>query len=258
MYQPFWEVIRFYATFLVLITLVLTIYYWVTIREQLQTFAQNTVAQVEASYPNDLTLEWSGSELHSTISPLVVPFPADTPKLLKEQTENFAVYTTTESETAPVDTMFLVTSTQLHDVEEGHVASGVNLSDLLGEAPLTVTKQNLPEMSEKVLNFTRSAATVAGYLFPLAAYLYFIVSSLYIALFETVIIFILIKIQRIPLSFRQLFQLSIMILVPAQIINTITLMAQLDTPVSMLTLSFWVLFIFIFFSLQRKIVRLKT
>lgn len=255
LYQPFWDVVRFYAVFLALLAGMMTLFYWSSVRFQLYSMVETTISELEAGYPSDLKIEWTGSELHASIIPLFVSFPSTAPQFLKDQATYLAIYTATESATPPASTLFLVTPQQLHDVEEGRISGGVQLADFLGSDTFTITEQNLPTFMDRAVDMSRSAISALGFVYPIGAYLLLWISSLYVAVFETVIIFVLIKLQGIRLSFRQLFQLSLTILVPAQIINTVTTLAQLHTPISMLTLSFWILFIFIFFSIQRKIAR---
>ncbi|MDQ5951364.1 MAG: hypothetical protein QG639_641 [Patescibacteria group bacterium] len=252
-FRPFSQVLGFYTVFLLLCSGLLTIQYWYSTLPHYQVLVDQSLQELAANYPEDLTFTWTGQELQLSHYPVLVPPPSVAPEWFKQGSEYVITFTDSVPQTNQYATFFITTATDIYPVSQGQIGEAIALQDFLTTEPFEVTKTTLPSFIEKARNVLFSGLTFAGYLMPLAHFMALFVSSLYVLLLDTFIIFLFIKIQRLPISYKQLFQLGVALLVPAQIIALVTRLANLDVPISMLSLSFWILFIVVFFSWQRKI-----
>lgn len=252
-YRPFHEVAIFYLVFLILISGIYTVQYWLQVLPQYKNGVAEILQETEKHFPSDLTLTWSGTELNTSHQPLVVAFPQAAPQSVKEMADYLVVVTSENTPTPSQTSLFITSPTTIYTLNQGTLDSVGSLQDILGNESFEVTKDNLQLYTEKIQNVSNDVLTATGYLFPIGMVFFLSITSLYILLIDTLIIFLFIKIQRIALSYHQLLQLGLALLVPAQIIELVTKLAQLDTQVSMLSLSFWILFIVVFFSLQKKL-----
>lgn len=250
-FRSFSDSLKFYFLFLGLISLVLTAEYWIKTVPQITSTAQQIAIEAQTAFPVDLLLVWQNGKIISNMYPVTIPFPSAAPSSIKESAEYLAVIVASE-ESPHGNALFTITPTRIISYDQGQVISELELTQILGSEPQILSKATIAGHSETILELVKSGTKISGYVLPIFFWLFLSISRLYIICLETVIIFILTKIQRIHISFGKLYQLSMHIFVPAEIVHQITRIAQVEIPVSMLTLSFWIFFIYIFFSLQKR------
>jgi hypothetical protein len=248
--EPFKKPLTFYIQFLLLTAAVMTIRYWVATIP----FVEKQVATVKSeaiqNYPSDFLVTWNGEHLAPS-SALEIDFPAKTPVSVKELADKLAVIQPNE-DTTNQSVLLAVTPTKLRLLDEGSVVQEESLAPFLGEEQFILTKESLPALASRVESWINSNAVVIGFIYPLAIFLFLIVSRAYLLLIESGIIFLFLRIGQSNLRFGKLFQLVMALFVPAEIINQIASMVGLHVNTSILSLSFWIFFVFVFFSISKK------
>ena len=248
--RSFFSSLRFYLAFLVIITMVLTAEYWLKAAPNLRHSVDDIATETVSDYPADLLINWDGDSLSSSVGEVVVPFPNAMPQYFKDLAKNLAVLNPSQAQTS-VEALFELTPTKLYMIDQGQRSTGVGLQELLGSNQILIDQQSLPQNVTRVKASILNFVTFVGYFYPIWAWFGLLVSRAYLLVIEGSLIFILIKLQRWPMKYLKVVQLCLHIFVPAEIVNQTTRLAGIKTPISMLMLSFWVLFVVIFFSLQR-------
>lgn len=246
------QMLRFYLLFMILVVAVLSAHYWLDTKPKYQQYAETVFEEVARHYPSDLVISWDGRELRSTETPLTIPFPTSLPKNLNSLSEHLLIITSEPEPVPQESTLFIATPTHLYTANQGQVSQGVALADLLGEDNMYIDQDTAPSFLETTTEQTAMLLNITGYVFPAVSYIFLVSTSLVLLVFDTAVIFLFIKLQQLSISYKQLLQLGLAVLIPAQIIELVTVLANLDVPISMLSLSFWILFIVVFFSLKRS------
>lgn len=250
LFEKLSNTISFYSLFLVGTTLVLSVKFWVADLPFLMTSVTQAGEELILNYPNDLVVEVSDGQLSSSSKPIRVSYPQNTPSRFLEISENLAIIGESDDIKELGSTLFLLTSTELQSISQGDVVSTMSWKELFPENDVLVTSATIADQSEVVKQVILDILSVSAYLFPVGMFGFLVISRLFMILLESAIVYVLIKIQNIRFNFVQVFQLVVSLFVPAEIINQISLIVYPDLPVSMLSLSFWILFIFVFFSLR--------
>jgi hypothetical protein len=235
---------------LLLVAGLLSIRYWVTTIPFIE--QQAAIIKLEAinNFPEDFSAVWNGAELLSS-SPLLVDFPINTPVTVKELADKLAVIQPNE-DTTNQSVLLAITPTQLRLLDEGTVVQEERLAPFLGEDSYTINKDTFSELATRFEDWIKTNAILIGFFYPVGIILYLFTARLYLLLIESGIIYIVLKISKSNLPFRKLFQLVMSLFVPAEIINQVASFAGLHTSTSILSLSFWIFFVYVFFSINKK------
>lgn len=251
--EPFKKTISFYLTFLLVITGISSIYFWnhdlPIIKQDFDT-AKN---ELLARYPKDLVVTWNGQQLRTNYA-VTVDFPEVTSDFIRSQANHLA-YIQTDETVAEYHSLFVVTPTRLLYLDDHEVAEETKLSDFLGDKQFAITAQSLPDQVAQLYDSVKLGLDLSTYVFPPITFMVFLLINGYLIVIESAIIFVFFKLMKINMPYKKLLQLIISLFVPAGIVTEIARYAGWYLPISILSLSFWLFFVFVFFSLQRKLVR---
>ena len=248
--EPFKKPFSFYLQFLLLTATALSIRYWVVTIPFIEAQTANIKSEAIRNYPAEFSTTWDGQQLNSS-SPLLIDFPKNTPVSLKELADNLALIQPNE-DTTNQSVLIAITPTQVRLLDDGSVVQEEPLAAFLGDETFRANQESFPELATRFENWVNANAVVVGFIYPVAIFLFLIISRSYLLLVESGIIFLLLKISNSNVKFAKLFQLVMALFVPAEIINQIATFADLHTSVSILSLSFWIFFVYVFFSINRK------
>lgn len=248
--EPFKTPFFFYLQFLVLVAAMLSVRYWVATIPFIE--QQTAAIKTEAinNFPSDFSASWNGEQLIPSAS-LEVDFPTKTPVTIKELADKLAVIQLNEDSTNQ-SVLIAVTPTKLRLLDQGTVVQEENIALFLGETDFILNKETLPMFAGIVESWITSNSVIIGYVYPIGILLFLVISRTYLLLIESGIIYLFLRISNSNLPFRKLFQLVMSLFVPAEIINQVANIAGLHTSTSILSLSFWIFFVYVFFSINKK------
>lgn len=248
--EPFKRSLSFYLLFLVLISLVMSLEYWIRTRTQLRFYIDSVSQEAVTRYPQDLVVNWNSNELTSSYS-FYIDFPQETLSSITQLADKLALVTPV-NESSEYSTLFQITPTELQLIDDGEIVRSEKLDILLDTDDFTLSANSIDSQSQRAEEWLYTQLEILGYLYPLGSFIFLCISRAYLILIETTITFLFLKIYRVHWSYRQLLQLIMALFIPAEIINQVAKIAQIDAPTSILSLSFWILFVFVFFSIVRR------
>lgn len=213
-----------------------------------------SLKQLETNYPPDLELIWTGHQLE--ISPpqeLAVPYPVATNQLLPELPSNLS-YLVPEPKSIDeisYSSLLVLTPDQLFVNDLRHNWTQADLKLFLPEERIVINQATLPQrlaQTETWLDQAFKQLKQANYV---VSPLVLLILRSWVGLLHGVLIFLLLRLNQIKLEFRKSIQLSLHIIVMAEVVFQLSawLYPQLTLP--MFSLAFWLILVYILLS-QRK------
>ena len=248
--EKFGTTLKFYLAFLFVISLMLTAKFWLLDLPRLKSETSKIRQEMVTYYPKDLVMNWNGTELHSNQN-LTLPFPAKTPVSVKEMANNLA-FVDTDEELDSYSTLLALTPTRLLYLDNAEIIEEQELSKLILYEPFEITAQNFPGLSQKIQDWLFTTYQITGFFLPVVHYIYLLFGRAYLIALESGIIFLFFRISKINSKYSKLLQLVIALFVPAEIVNFAANIAGWQLPTSILSLSFWIFFVFVFFSMKKQ------
>lgn len=220
---------------------------------KLQTALGSYIDQVVADFPTNQEVSWNGLRLQlSEPEPYALAFPQlpdlqGTPPNLVEI--NPAVEMAAQiSQTSDNKSAFFANQTQLFVSQPGGGWSGTPLTDFLSSSPFVINKQTLvaqqPQLQQQLATGLR--------LLPLAFLAFFLLVSFPLrmlnVIFDTIFIYVVIRIFGLPMSFKKVVQVSLHVSVAAELITILT--ANFAAGLPMFTIAFWGYTLIIYWQLR--------
>lgn len=217
-----------------------------------QDLVSNSLNEVENHYPSNLEITWNGESLNSSISPLSVSYPSFFNPSEWLLPENFIDINTHQQDFEPNENTFLSLTSDSLTINSMGSQEQFRLPDLLGNQSFEVNR-------EVVVNFIdqtndgeiRNWLIVIAVILSLISWIGVLFSRLILAVVESAIGYLMLNIAGRKESYSKIFQISLYILIPAEIIYQISIQVVPEFASAFLTLSFWVMFIAILFSLRK-------
>ncbi len=209
-----------------------------------------TAQEVEANYPADLQLTWDEQAFtHQpegllTISypPFVAPAEYSLPSVLAYHANQ--PLTSDQLPTSLPQPSFLVFTTKelfLH-ASDGSWSS-IPLTEVPGfEQSFQVTRAQLPNIISHLKSVFQNLLNVVGTLSFVALPLSLALHRAWLVLIQSLLAYLLLKLNGVPLTFTKTFQLGLHIMVVAEILNQVSLWLYPQLDWSLLTIGYWLIF----------------
>ena len=131
------------------------------------------------------------------------------------------------------------------------------LIDLLPPETTVINKSNLPNTLEQTESFIIDLFKIAQKIIFLIMPIWIVIVMLWTSLIESIFIYLFFKLNRISLSFKRTFQLSLHLIVVAETINQLANWIYPHLQLPMLSFSFWILLIYVFLTQKNNFLKLK-
>lgn len=263
----FWFLFKFFAVTMLWLGLLLAWRINRRILPQFKTSFEQTSHQLKTHYPASLVLNWDGQELTSSADePLAISWPI-LPSFVpnQEQFEGPATFayltdqalTPTEfSEVLGGESWLVVTKDQLFisDLRQNWTKSPLN--SFLPNEKTKLDQQELTQLIDqsqvwldKVLNQIKKINYLLAPLFISGLVL---VSSL----LDGLVLFLLLKLNQLPLNFGQTIKLSLHIAIIAEFVRQLSSWLYPNLKWSMFALTYWLIVIYILWTQRKKLAEL--
>jgi hypothetical protein len=234
--------IKFLLMSYVFLAIVAGVLFAILDRPKIETAVLQAHQQVIDEFPVDQEITWNGLQFSTNLETTYsIPFPqlpdlTETPPLLLQfnpavnSTEDIAKYSQKGS-------FLFVGRSNLFVFQPDNSWSELPLIDLLGTDYSKVTKQTLIHNKAANDEHIRRLSWIASVAFP---FFFFFISFPFrfiSVLMDTILIFVIIKIFGLPLSFKKTLQISVHIMVAAELLTILT--ATIATTLPMFALAFW-------------------
>lgn len=222
---------------------------------KIQAFFLQTIAEATAHYPQDLVLTWDQNKLIANTEKIAVSWPGNFQEETPGIPEKFLLYINSEQppETQGVSTneylLFLNrTSIYRSSTENSQVWTAEPLQNFIPfEESVTITKDAVLQLHTDVLSFiTQYRIAIASSFFG-AYFLIFVLAKLWFFFFETVLAVLLFKLYGSQLQTKQVIKLSLHVMIPTIVVNTLAELMYTNITIPLQTITFWVLIIFLNF-----------
>lgn len=263
----FWFVFRFFLMSMILLGLAAAFRFNQRLIPQLKTDFSQTIQEFKNNYPPDLTLTWTGQEITTSSSePIRVDYPSffQQPEVAQLQLPATLAYITDQELTTdqlesnlPTTSWFVVSQDQLfmNDLRQNWTQQSLDI--VLPAKQLVLQKDDLNDITQSIQTwFNQTLAMTQKISYGLIP-LFLIMTKFWAALIESLILFLLMKLNRIKLKFKQSLQLSLQITVVAELVVQLSswLYPQLDWP--MFALSYWLVVLYIFWTQRQALANLN-
>jgi hypothetical protein len=251
---PFHFSLRFFLLSVALIGLIIG-YHWTNsfsefIREHRQAILQDAVTH----FPAEGHIVWNGDRLSASPDPFIIYTPGPFKQRWPRLPDHLAVITN-NTDTSPgeisrelgITSLAMLSPNTLHLRGKNEWAE-FSLQRLLQDQLLLINQTTLERHLHVVTDWIDSTLPVLQFVGPLTTALALILHRLWIALIESILVFLLFRINQIAIPFAKSYQLALHLLVPAEIVHQVTKLLYPNLEISLLSLTFWILLIFLFFS----------
>lgn len=237
-----WFTIRFLICSYVLMTLLGTFIFATIDLPKLRASLTNFITTGVDQFPQDLTISWDGLKLTMDgATKYVLPFPklpdaVDAPPKLLEL--NTSINEPQQiSQTQSERSLVVIGAKTAYVAQPGGGWSDLPLTDLLDSNAFSITKANLT--TDRQLYLDRLATTLRALPVLFIGFFFFVSFPFRIlsVLLDTLLIFFMIKLSRLPLSLKKVAQISLHVTVAAELITVLT--ANFSNGLQMFSLAFW-------------------
>lgn len=220
-----------------------------------QSQVESTVTQAISQYPSNLRLQWNGQHLESSQA-FNLPYPSfiNTQKL--ELPATFVSVETTEVDQATLENraqLAIVTPEKFFIQNRGGQWAEFKLQEVLGSDSWALSPDTAPQVLQTWGTAFQALLTTVGQLLAVLYPVLTIGSLLWGSLVTAFLFYFFSRIDNVGLSFKHAFQFSALVTLVAAGITEVTrwLYPQLEVP--MFTICFWAIFLYVYFSLRKRI-----
>ncbi len=251
---PLWFSVRFFLISLALIGVVETTHFLIKTVPQAEQFMHQVATEVKVTYPKDLIIEWDGNQLSASNPLLQVSYPQAIdpdeynlpPYLAQFQTSSTTLDDTTLND---AQSLFVISSNTVYMQDSNNAWSDTNLSSILPkDETFVLTTDTIDSSVDSLVEAIYMTREIFIALGAIAMITITILSTIFILIIESLLGFLLVRIYGYQLSIRDVFQLGLHIIVPAHIAHTVALFAFPTLTFPILSVSFWVLFVYIVYT----------
>ena len=261
---PFWFSFRFFMISMVVLGLTWTWRINQKIVPAFQEQLNNGLDELGRNYPPELEITWGEDRLQSSTAEVVeIPYPSSMEKnsQLPPLLGNF-IAEDISSEQFPTKfkqtSLFVVTSHQFFVNNLQGVWTDTALTDILPSKTIILNKATSPELIlefkqqlEKIINLAKQ---LNFFIMPLVL----IVIRLWMSFLEAILVFLFFKLNQFTFKFSRVLQLSLHLVVVSEIITQMTSWLYPQMQISMLTLAYWSIFSYIFWTQRKHFSSFKT
>lgn len=250
--QNVWSSVKFLLTSYLLIGLVVSlIIVQIDIPRYQSQFTQ-AMEELKKYYPPTLEIKWENNQLSSNSSePIKVNFPSMVEKKYRFK-ENLALVNPqleTPSDNEPA--FFILTRDQLWFQDNDQSWNKIPLSILPGfQTPLVINQQSLDTVTHGWQQTMQSLLNKLKFLVPIFFPVLLLLSRLITNIVDALLIFLMTRISYRKFSFPKIWQISLHVMVVAEIVSQITGYLYPRLNLEMYSITYWVWFAAVLFKLK--------
>jgi len=259
---PFGFSLRFFIISMVFLGLSLT---WRVNQKLIPSLQHQTnIALDEAvtNYPAELEITWNKNQLKSsTTETIKIAYPSSMekssglpPTLGYFIPENFS--STQFSNRLEQESLFVVTDRNFFINNLQGDWTKAPLTELLPTADVVLNKNTSAEFISKLKQELGKIASFIKKLNFIIIPIGLIIARLWMSFFESILLFLFFKLNKLSLKFSKIIQFSLHLVVVAEIINQVASWLYPNIQVSMLTLAYWSIFGYIFWTQKKYFTKL--
>ncbi|MBT3249311.1 MAG: hypothetical protein HN846_00250 [Candidatus Pacebacteria bacterium] len=254
----FWLSFRFFAISMLILGITLALKINSRIIPNLQNQLNKTLDEVLINYPADLEITWDEDHLKYSIDkPLAISYPSFIEK--EPQLPPFFGYLIPRdisienlSEELVDESMFIISTQNLFINNLQGVWASNSLTDILPQGEIAINKDTIidltPKAKQELENLILATKQLSFIIVPFGL----IALRFWMSFLEAILLLLFFKLNRLDFSFKKIIQLSLYLMVVAEIITQLTSWIYPDTQVSMLAPSYWIIFSYIFWTQRKK------
>ncbi len=254
---PLRKSLKITALFYVFLGIVLAVFFTLKTLPEASAHSSNAVDEFVLHYPQNLLITWQSPKLYTNVDePLIIPFPKDA-GIDESAPKNLAIINT-KTEDVPENTnaLFFISNTKLFVNSLHGDWTQAPLTDVLDFESGTLDKDTVIRLSNKA----KAALTTWVAVLPWLSLLFFTLGLLFVRLLVTllyaVVIYFSFQLMKKPIGYWKVWQLSLAILIPSELVNQFSNHAFPALPISMFSLTFWVVSTLLMWHLRHlKVVR---
>lgn len=242
---PFWFSFRFFVISMVLLGIVMSLRLQQQVLPAYQEAAEAVVTDLYQYYPDELVMKWDGTKLSlSPDEPLRVDWPAGVETSAEMMPDGFIIIDLNQDSFTDSSLLAVNQNTLFINDLQGQWNS-LPLVAVLGADEVELRKENLPMIIEQAKQYIRRLFDIID----VAAYavvpMMLIISRLWIGLLESLLMFLILKLNSLKLSFAKTYQLSLHLLVVTEIVAQLANWLYPTHQLPLFTLTFWLMFLYI-------------
>lgn len=238
---PFRFSLKVIASFYMVLGLLLSVGFTLVELPQLSQNLDAARAELVEKYPSDLSLDWDGEKLSSTWETFQVPYPSSFSPLETAPKNLAEVNTATTDGPTNSNALIYINQKNMYINSLQGNWSDSPILNLVGGEPQHVGR-------DEILKFAESSKTVQqDFLMslPFLALLYFTIGTLFLRMlmivFNALIVQFSFQLMNKPLSYKKVYQLSLHILIPTELIHQISFLLAPKLEIPMFSLAFWMI-----------------
>ncbi|HYD35417.1 MAG TPA: hypothetical protein VD999_05090 [Vitreimonas sp.] len=264
---PFWFSLRFFMIAFVFFTLSRTGFFLMRELPQIDTYLTRALEETKQHFPRELAVNWQNQRLsHTSSSPVQIRFPSFITESMRTELElpssiayifNQEFDPTTAATTLPTSSMLAVTPTLLYSLNVDGQWAELPLTRLPGfDKDFTITADNFSMYATHITQFHHSLKPYWIWITPFILGLWILISRLILIFSDTLLIFLLLKLNGSRISFMKVLQLALHFLVVAEFLNQISLWLYGNHQFPLLSLTFWILAVLVMWEMSRPRVQI--
>lgn len=244
-----WKLLRTVSISLLLISFFFVYQWQQTVLPVLEENLRTQLEESRAYYPENLEISWDGQELQlSTTEPLQMPNPW--PSILTQPPFPATLAVVTDSSQPASELaanlaqppLFMVTRDTLWVSDLQNTWSNIPLQEAPGfESPFTITAESYPWYVSEWQNMVTQASSVLRFLSFFLIPLSYSITKLLTLTFDSLLIFLLLKLFPASPSFKAAWHLTLQVGVVASFLTGVATLLYSNLNFDFFTLCFWVL-----------------
>jgi hypothetical protein len=261
---PFGFSLRFFMVSMIFLGLTLTWRVNQSVIPALQHQANISLDEEVANYPTDLEIVWNKDQLtSSTTETIRVSYPSG-----MEQSSDLPptlgyfipedITAAQFSEKLEQESLFVITNRKFFINNLQGDWTNAPLTELLPETDVVLNKNTNAEFISKFKQELEETIVFVKQLNFVAIPIGLIIIRLWMSFLEAILLFLFFKLNRFKLKFSKIMQLSLHLVVIAEIINQVTSWLYPDIQISMLILAYWSIFCYVFWTQKKYFSKLET
>ena len=240
--------LKFVFFFYILIGIISGIYFAIVKVPEYRSIVDQTELEIREYYPADWMFDWDGESLASLpLGKKTINFPSSLPKResLPESLAIIDAQTTNSPENIPA--LIYINSKNLYVNSLSGFWSDLALSDLLGEEKFNLNREILMQKLPSYTSEAKSSLSIIPILVTAGMSIGLFLTRLLSLIFDVIIIHFIMTLLKKPIPYKKVFQLTLHILVPVEVLQQATTLFYPTLDIPMFTISFWTLTVLILF-----------
>lgn len=219
---------------------------------------EQTIEEIRENYPEDLTFSWNGSSLIQNRNQLIIDYPQNLNLEDYQLPEKLAVFNSQTlspedffSDNTNMSLLYFTNSNMFINSNNGKEWTEYPLDIALnGVAYFEINNNNLSSTLERIhQSIAQNYNKVQLSLSALTSF-FFIISAFWFVFIESILVYLIMKLYKLNLEFKQVLILSLNISVPTYILTTIAGLIYPTSNFPLRTISFWVILLLVLLTIK--------